>query len=318
VHASRHHLRQRLRRSLRIARWRTQQRVSKAAGRFAIVALRSIRRRDVDRLADFAARTARRIGPWLSEHRVGRANLAAAYPEKSPAEIEAILGGVWDNLGRLGAEYAHLDRLWDFDPEKPEASGRVEFSPDSVERFMQLRDDGKPALIFAAHLGNWELPALAAAAHGLDAAALYRTPNSAEVAEAIRDIRSGSMGRLIPNGPGASHVLAAVLERGTHVGMLVDQHLGSGIDVVFFGRRCKANPLIARLARLFECPIHGTRVIRLPDHRFRVELTDALEPVRAADGTIDIAGTMQAITSVVEGWVREYPEQWLWVHRRWR
>jgi KDO2-lipid IV(A) lauroyltransferase len=60
------------------------------------------------------------------------------------------------------------------------------------------------------------------------------------------------------------------------------------------------------------------RIIRLPGHRFRAELTDAIEPLRAADGRIDIAGTMQVITTVVEGWVREYPDQWLWLHRRWR
>ena len=61
------------------------------------------------------------------------------------------------------------------------------------------------------------------------------------------------------------------------------------------------------------------RVVRLPDrNRFRVELTEAIEPVRDAEGKIDVAGTMQAITDVVEGWVREHPEQWLWLHRRWR
>jgi KDO2-lipid IV(A) lauroyltransferase len=67
-----------------------------------------------------------------------------------------------------------------------------------------------------------------------------------------------------------------------------------------------------------DCPIHGTRVIRLPDHRFRLELTDEIAPVRDAAGTIDVTATMQRITSIVEGWVREHPEQWLWVHRRWR
>jgi KDO2-lipid IV(A) lauroyltransferase len=101
--------------------------------------------------------------------------------------------------------------------------------------------------------------------------------------------------------------------------MLVDQHYVNGVDVTFFGRTCKANPFIARLARHIDCPIHGTRVVRLPDkRRFRVDLSEAIEPRRDADGKVDIAGTMQAITSVVEGWVREHPEQWLWVHRRWR
>jgi KDO2-lipid IV(A) lauroyltransferase len=88
--------------------------------------------------------------------------------------------------------------------------------------------------------------------------------------------------------------------------------------VTFFGRRTKASPLIARLARHVDCPLHGVRVVRLPGNRFRGEITDALVAPRDAGGQIDVAGTMQMITSVIEGWVREYPEQWLWVHRRWR
>jgi KDO2-lipid IV(A) lauroyltransferase len=101
--------------------------------------------------------------------------------------------------------------------------------------------------------------------------------------------------------------------------MLVDQHFVKGVDVTFFGRRCKANPLIAQLARHTECPIHGTRVVRREDrNRFTIEMTEAIAPARDAQGRIDIQGTMQVITSVIEGWVREHPEQWLWLHRRWR
>jgi len=88
--------------------------------------------------------------------------------------------------------------------------------------------------------------------------------------------------------------------------------------VIFFGRRCKANPLLARLAHHFDCPIHGVRVIRLGGRRFRGELTEALNVPRDPDGRVNIERTMQVITSVVEQWVREHPEQWLWLHRRWR
>jgi KDO2-lipid IV(A) lauroyltransferase len=100
--------------------------------------------------------------------------------------------------------------------------------------------------------------------------------------------------------------------------MLVDQYFVRGVDVTFFGRTTKANPLIARLAQHFNCPIHGTRIIRLPGNKFWGEVTEEIEPARDANGAIDIQGTMQIITNVIEGWVREYPEQWLWLHRRWR
>lgn len=288
-----------------------------AASFTALALLKLFRRADPKRSVAFAARFMRRLGPWLAEHKVGRANLAAAFPEKSPAEIEKILDGVWDNLGRVGAEYPNLDRLG-LD-QILESSERVEIAPNSLERFVQLRDDGKPALLFAAHLANWELPAVVAAAFGLPTSILYRRPNIADIADALQSIRAVNMGTLISaRGVDAAFKVAAALERGDHVGILVDQHFSRGVDVTFFGRRCKANPLLARMARRFECPIHGARVVRLPDNRFRLELTDEIAPARDANGAIDVVGTMQIVTSVVEQWVREHPEQWLWLHRRWR
>jgi Kdo2-lipid IVA lauroyltransferase/acyltransferase len=287
-------------------------------GSLAVAMLRMIRATNRKRMADFAGGFMRTLGPRLNEHIIGRANLAAAFPDKSPAEIEAILRGVWDNLGRVAAEFAHIDRLQMFDPD-PMETGDIIYSKEVDARFRRLRCDGKPALVFAAHLANWELPALIAAKYRLDATVLYRRPNIGAVSDAIIKLRKGSMGNLVPTGLDAPFKLLRVLEAGGHVAMLVDQHYVNGVDVTFFGRRCKANPFIARLARHIECPIHGTRIIRLPDqHRFRVDLSEAIEPRRDEAGKIDIAGTMQAITSVVEGWIREHPEQWLWVHRRWR
>ena len=100
--------------------------------------------------------------------------------------------------------------------------------------------------------------------------------------------------------------------------MLVDQYYTRGRRRHVFRPPTRANPLLARLARQIECPIHGTRIIRLAGQRFRADLTDPIAPGLTPDGGIDIAGTMQAVHDVIEGWIREYPEQWLWLHRRWR
>jgi KDO2-lipid IV(A) lauroyltransferase len=279
--------------------------------------LRTTRYFDPAKTSDFFACVVKLIGPRLREHRIGRANLTAAFPEKSPEEIEQILMGVWDNLGRVGAEFAHIDHVWDYDRAHPENS-RIELPKRTMEIYDRIRDDGKPALIFASHLANWELPALAAPAHGLDAAILYRRPNIASADRIIQEMRQVNMGTLIAAGRDAPLRLAQALQDGKHVAMLVDQYLTGGVEVTFFGRKTRANPMLARLLRQVECPIHGVRVIRLPGFRFRAELTEEIPPVRDADGKIDIHGTTQAVTNVVEGWVREYPEQWLWLHRRWR
>jgi KDO2-lipid IV(A) lauroyltransferase len=287
-------------------------------GALSIGLLKFLRLFDPDRLADFAAWVTRGLGPWLPEHKIGRANLVAAFPEKSAAEIEKILSGVWDNLGRLGVEFAQLDRIWDWDPATPDRINRIVISRDNIERWMTMANDGKPALVFAAHLANWELPAICAATYELDSAVLYRRPNIPAIDKWLTQTRGANMGELINTGLDAPLRISQAIERGAHVGILVDQYYVRGVEVTFFGRKTRANPLLARLARHYDCPIYGTRVIRLPGHKLKPELSEEIKPVRDAEGKIDIAGTMQAVTDVIESWVREYPEQWLWLHRRWR
>jgi len=284
-------------------------------GVFGVGLLRFVRRFDPTKAAEVAARLTRRVGPWTKYHRIGRENLALAFPEKPESEREAILMGVWENVGRTVGEYAHLDRLWDFDWQHPN-QGRV--VSDDAAVFDQVRDDGTPGVIFAAHLGNWELPALLTAMYGFKGGVVYRAPNNVRIAAEVRRIREGLMGHLIPSGIEGVVVARSILEDGGHVGMLVDQHSRTGTPVTFFGHECLANPLLARLARLYDCPIVGVRVIRLPEHRFRIASAGPIDPPRDAKGRIDEQATMQVITSIIEGWVREHPEQWLWLHRRWR
>src|SRR3974390_871133 len=194
-------------------------------GALAIGALRAVRAVDRRRMSDFAASFMRAVGPRLREHRIGQANLAAAFPEKSAAEIETVLRGVWDNLGRIAAEFAHIDRLRVLEPPK-EPVGDIIYTPATEEGFHRLRLDGKPALIFAAHLANravpsllanWELPALIAAKFGLDATVLYRRPNISAASDAIIAIRKGSMGTLVPTDLDAPFKLVRILEAGGHV-----------------------------------------------------------------------------------------------------
>ena len=153
---------------------------------------------------------------------------------------------------------------------------------------------------------------------GRKTALVYRSPKSKPLADELVRVRTNRVTEVIPADHRAPHRIKEMLKDGWMVGMLVDQHYAQGIDVTFFNRCCKVNPLIARLARIIDCNIHGTRVVRLPNDQFCLEVTEPIDAQRDAEGKIDISATMQAITSVIEGWVREYPEQWLWLHRRWR
>jgi KDO2-lipid IV(A) lauroyltransferase len=146
---------------------------------------------------------------------------------------------------------------------------------------------------------------------------MYRRPNNPHAASKVAEARKEFGKNLVASGAGASFQLMSALERGDHVGLLVDQKFRRGIDIPFFGKNAKTNPLLAKLARRYNCPVHGARTVRLPNGRFRLEITDELVLPRDSNGDVDIRGTTELVTNVVEGWVREYPEQWLWMHRRW-
>jgi KDO2-lipid IV(A) lauroyltransferase len=259
-------------------------------------------------------RFARWLGPKLKRHQVALENLAIAFPEKSPEDREKIAVEAWAHLARGVLEYGYLDEIFDLDLENPQA-GRIELK--NGEQFDKLRDDGLPAILFTGHLGNFELLPMAAAKYGMELQSMFRAPNNPYAASKVADARKEVAGKLIASGQGASFQLMSALDRGIHVGMLVDQKFRRGIAVPFFGKDAPSNPLLAKLARRYECPVHGARTVRLPDGRFRLEVTGEIELPRNEQGEVDIRATTVLVNGIVEGWVREYPEQWLWIHRRW-
>ena len=120
------------------------------------------------------------------------------------------------------------------------------------------------------------------------------------------------MGRLIESNHFAPVKLLHALKNGLYLGVLQDQPFGPGVEVSFFNRPIKANPLIALLARLTERPIYGCRMIRLPNRRFQFEVSPPIKVVRDSKGKIDVQGTTQVLASIIERWIREQPDQYLW------
>ncbi len=259
-------------------------------------------------------RFARWLGPKIWRHKVVMDNLAIAFPEKSIEERNQLASDNWAQMARTLLEYIYLDEIFNLEVEMKE-SDTIEIV--NGEAFQKLRDDGLPAILFTGHIANFELLPMVAAKFGLQIQSMYRRPNNKYAASQVEQSRKDLGQNLVASGAGASFQLMSALERGEHVGLLVDQKFRRGIKIPFFGKEAKTNPLLAKLARRYDCPVHGARSIRLPDGRFRLEITDELVLPRDKDGDVDIRGTTELVTNVVEGWVREYPEQWLWMHRRW-
>lgn len=255
------------------------------------------------------------IGPHLPRQKIVLANLKRAFPDNTDAANLAIAKSMWRNMGRQVAEYVFLDQLFDFDPDAT-TRGRVEVVGEDI--FRRLHAEKKPVIFFTAHTGNFELLPIAAATFGLEVTALFRAPNNPYFARRMLAARRTSMGHLVPAKAGAAIGLARALDSGTSVGLLVDQKFINGRRTTFFGHPVQTNPLLPKLARQFGVAVHPARCIRLPGNRFRLELLEAVDLPRKADGDVDVDASCQMLNDIVESWVREFPDQWMWLHRRWQ
>ncbi len=267
-----------------------------------------------DAALNFADWLVRIIGPKLARLRLMLTNFRNAFPEKNEAEIEKIAIDAWGHMGRQTAEYAFLDKLFDFDPARP-GEGRIEVSGISI--FMELLQARRPFIVFTAHTGNFEMLPVAGASYGLDVTVLFRPPNNPYIADMVFGFRKQRMGNLVPSHAGSAFHLAGQLEQGKGVGVLVDQKFSRGKATTFFNRDVRTNPLLAKLVRQFGCDVFPARCVRLPGNRYRLEIEPKVELPYDAQGNLDVQATAQLLNDKVESWVREYPEQWLWYHDRW-
>ncbi len=166
---------------------------------------------------------------------------------------------MWDNLGRVVAEYPHLHEINVYDP-----NGRVEIS--GIDAILADRGSGKRYIFFSAHYGNWEIATFAATQAGFAVTQIYRAANNPLVDRLIQEARSKISSELIPKGAVAARRAVAAIQEGRSLTMLVDQKMNDGIPVPFFGRDAMTAPALARLARRLRLHRHpGSR--RAPRRR---------------------------------------------------
>jgi KDO2-lipid IV(A) lauroyltransferase len=279
-----------------------------ALGARALMSL--FRRLPVDRASALGGWIARSIGPRLGASKRAVLNLKRALPHLTDAEIQRIVRGMWDNLGRVIAEYPHLDGFRVYEP-----GGRVEHV--GTELVDPILAAGRPIIFVSAHFGNWEVATLAATQRGLSVAQIYRAANNPYVDALVVEFRSIVGSELIPKGLVAARRSMEALKEGRHLAVLVDQKMNDGIAVPFFGRDAMTAPAVAQLAMRYNAAIMPARVERLEGAHFRLTVFPEVEVARTGDRQADVRTTMTRVNAVLESWIRERPELWFWLHRRW-
>ncbi len=258
-------------------------------------------------LGGFLGRT---IGPRLGITKRAEENIKAAMPQLSALERAHVIAGMWENLGRVIAEYPHLDKFRLFEP-----NGRIEGI--DAGNILATRDPAKKYIFFSAHYGNWEIAIRTAAQAGFEVTGVYRAPNNPIVDRFMLWARGAEGGELVPKGDVAARAAFGALREGRALCMLVDQKMNDGIPVPFFGRDAMTAPALAVLALRYDCAVVPIRMLRTKGAHFRMISEPALALPKTGNNEADRLALMTQVNATVERWVREHPEQWLWVHRRW-
>ena len=257
--------------------------------------------------SNWGGRIMQAVGPRMGITRVAYKNLELAMPEKSAAEKTQIVNGMWNNLGRVIGEYPHLDKIWD----------RVELV--GAEHLHALRRTGRAAIFWGGHLANWECAAMAGRRHDLEVHAVYRKPNNPGVDGLLRRARGagGAAGHIAKGDAGAREILS-VLRQKQAIGILVDQKLTEGMPVPFFGHDALTAPVVAAFAQRMDCAVYPLRGERLPQGKLRVTIYPPMTPPPpSGDRDADAHAMMVEMNNMLEGWIRERPQDWLWIHKRW-
>ena len=282
--------------------------LAEGAGALAIYAV--FRLLPLDAASALGGFLARSLGPRGAFSRRARRNLQRAIPELSADEVERVLLGMWDNLGRVVAEYPHLGKYQVY-----AHGGRVEIC--GAENIRDQAAAGKRAIFFSGHFGNWEVATLAVTQAGLDVVEMYRAANNPFVDALINHSRRVVGSELAAKGSGGARRMLAAMKGERHIAMLVDQKSNDGIPVPFFGRDAMTAPSLAVFALRFDCAVVPVRVDRLEGARFRITAEPPLDLPRTGDTEADTRAIMTRVNQVLERWIRERPDHWFWLHRRW-
>ena len=251
----------------------------------------------------------RTVGPRLGASKKVRHNITRAMPEVPPHDVEEIICGMWDNLGRVMAEYPHLDAIA---PARVEIIGR--------EILEQLVRDRKPALIVSGHFANWEIIPVTAIKMGLDVQLVYRHANNPYVNKLLAHARRAIGNNLVRKGTEGARSIHRAIKQGRMVGLLVDQKDNRGQPIPFFGRPAMTSTASALLALHHNVPVVMVNLERVCNASARFRMT-IHPPLSMPDASLPreeaVTDLLTRINLQLEAWVRDNPAQWLWLHRRW-
>ncbi len=245
--------------------------------------------------------------------RVGLRNLALAFPDRSERERRRLLRASMRSLGWQLAEFAMMSRYT-----AGQASQYIRY--EGLENYLAAREHGRGVFVLTAHLGAWELSSFFHSLMGYPMSMVIRRLDHARLDTLVNGIRTLHGNRVLPKDEFARGLLKA-MHAGETVGILMDTNMTppQGVFVPFFGTQaCTASGLARVALRSGAAVLPGFLLWEAAERRYALHFGPQLTLVRSGEPEADAIANTALFTRVLEGYIRRYPEQWLWVHRRWK
>jgi KDO2-lipid IV(A) lauroyltransferase len=245
--------------------------------------------------------------------RVGLRNLELAFPEMTEPEREATLRSEYRNLGLLLAEFCKM-------PDYTAATASRFIRYEGLENYLKAREQGKGVLVLTGHLGAWELSSFYHSLMGMPMGMVIRRLDNPLVDGLVNRIRCLHGNRVIHKDDFARGLIAS-MRAGETVGILMDTNMTppQGVFVPYFGvLACTASGMARMAARTGAAVLPGFLLWEQSEKKYVLHFGKELEVVHTGDSEQDALVNTATFTAAIEAYVRRYPEQWLWLHRRWK
>jgi len=239
-------------------------------------------------------------------------NLTRAFPEKGMAELTRIARDCYRHLGIVAAEFFDILSMT-----RDNLSDWMEF--EGLENYEKAHAKNRGIIFFTGHFGNWEFLPAGCAILYQPINIVYREMDNPVIRDIVDRVRRYSGTQLIPKG-GAARRLIRLLSRNENIGILIDQNVAwrEGVFVDFFGRPASTTMGLAAIALQTGAPVLPGFTYRMKDGRYRFIVGQEVDIIRTGDYDRDILENTQRVTNIVEEMIKGHPEQWFWLHQRWK
>ena len=248
-------------------------------------------------------------GKFSSKNNIAFYNLNKIFPNKNRQEKKKIIDRMWFHFGRVIGEYPHLENI--------KTLTNKNISIRGLDNLINGLEKNRNCLFFSAHLGNWELTSHPLTESGHNISFIYRAPNNKLVDNLLKKIRNKYGVRLIKKGSeGAKDCISVLKREGGNIGMLIDQKMNDGIEAKFFNYKTMTASAIAKFSLKYKCPIIPAVCVRKKGVQFEISYLPEISYRKIINLKTEL-NIMNYLNTYVEKWIKECPDQWIWIHNRW-